>query len=42
MINRGNASAKDIQELMNHVIDRVKELYDVVLEPEVRRVGEFI
>lgn len=42
VINRGNASAKDIQELMNHVIDRVKELYDVVLEPEVRRVGEFI
>lgn len=41
VINRGNASASEIMELMNQVSDRVEEKYGVALEPEVRRLGEF-
>ena len=41
VINKGDATAKDIVELMNEVIRRVKETSGVTLEPEVRRVGEF-
>ena len=41
VINRGNATAKEIVTLMNDVISRVDEKFHVVLEPEVRRIGEF-
>lgn len=41
VINRGNASASEIMELMNQVSARVEEKYGVALEPEVRRLGEF-
>ena len=39
VINRGNASAAQILELMKYVQDRVKEASGVQLEPEVRLLG---
>lgn len=39
VINRGNASAAQILELMKYVQDRVKETSGVQLEPEVRLLG---
>ena len=39
VINRGNASAAQILELMQYVQDRVKETSGVQLEPEVRLLG---
>lgn len=41
VINKGNASAKDVLTLINDVRDIVKDKFDVVLEPEVRIIGEF-
>lgn len=41
VINRGKATAKDIVTLMNDVVNRVEEAFQVTLEPEVRKIGEF-
>ncbi len=41
VINKGNATAADIVELMSQVSERVKEKFGVELEPEVKRLGEF-
>lgn len=41
VINLGDASAADIVQLMEHVTGKVKEQFGVVLEPEVKRLGEF-
>lgn len=41
VINRGNATAADVCTLMQDVQDKVKEQFDVVLEPEVKFLGEF-
>lgn len=41
VINKGDASARDIVALMEEVTGRVKEQFDVTLEPEVKRLGEF-
>ncbi len=41
VINRDGASAAEIAELMRQVSARVEEQFGVVLEPEVRRLGEF-
>ena len=41
VINRGNATAAEVYELMEEVIRRVEENSGVKLEPEVRRIGEF-
>ena len=41
VINKDNATAADINDLMNQVSARVKEKFGVVLEPEVKRLGEF-
>ena len=40
IINRGNATAKDILALMDEVTRRVQEQFGVTLEPEVRILGE--
>jgi UDP-N-acetylmuramate dehydrogenase len=40
IINTGNASAADIETLLNQVQGRVEQLYGVRLESEVRIVGE--
>ena len=42
VINRGEATAKEIETLMQDVARKVLEKDGVVLEPEVRRVGEFV
>ena len=41
VINKGDATAKDIVDLMDQVIAKVKDQFGVTLEPEVRRIGEF-
>ena len=41
VINRGNASAKDVLSLIEHVQETVKEKFGVHLETEVKRIGEF-
>ena len=41
IINKGNASATDIAELIAEVQERVKEQFGVMLEPEVIRIGQF-
>ncbi|WP_040213291.1 UDP-N-acetylmuramate dehydrogenase [Clostridium polynesiense] len=40
IINKNNASAKDILCLIEHVQKTVKEMFDVDLHPEVRIIGE--
>lgn len=41
VINKGNASAADVNQLMKEVSDRVYEKFGVRLEPEVKKLGEF-
>lgn len=41
VINTGDATARDILELIEYVKEKVSEKYGVILEPEVRFVGEF-
>lgn len=41
VVNRGNASAADVLELIHYVQDRVYDKFGVKLEPEVRMLGEF-
>ena len=41
VINAGNATANDVQTLMENVDEIVYEKFGVHLEPEVRFVGEF-
>lgn len=41
VINAGNATAHDVDELMKQVSAKVEEQFGVTLEPEVKRLGEF-
>lgn len=41
VVNRGNATAAQMQELCRQVQDKVYEAHGVRLEPEVRFIGEF-
>ena len=41
VVNRGDATAKDVSELMEQVTKKVFDQFQVRLEPEVRRMGEF-
>lgn len=41
VVNMGNATAEDINELIMEIQERVKERFHVELEPEVIRIGEF-
>ena len=41
VINRGNATAAEVIELMEQVVIRVEKNSGVHLEPEVKRIGEF-
>lgn len=41
VINKGNATAKDVAELMREVSDRVEKKFGVPLEPEVKKLGDF-
>lgn len=40
VINKGNATAKDITDLIKHIQDEVKKKFGVDLHPEVRIIGE--
>lgn len=40
IINKGNASAKDVLDLIGYVQKTVKQRFDVDLHPEVRVIGE--
>lgn len=40
VINKGNATAKDILDLIHHIQDEVKNQFEVELHTEVRIVGE--
>lgn len=41
IINVGNATAADISELMDEVVERVEKQFSVTLEPEIIRIGNF-
>lgn len=41
VINRKNASAQEVRQLMQDVQDQVKAQFGVMLEPEVKMLGEF-
>ena len=41
VINKENATAADVVELMKQVAEKVQEEFSVTLEPEVKRIGEF-
>ena len=41
VINKDQATAADVEELMRQVSAKVKEKFGVTLEPEVKRLGEF-
>ena len=41
VINKGNATAQDVIDLMEETKKIVMEKFGVVLEPEVKRLGEF-
>ena len=40
-MNKGDATAQDVLDLIHEVQRRVKEQFGVELEPEVRFLGEF-
>ncbi len=41
VINAGEATAAEVDSLMKQVAERVRAQFDVALEPEVKRLGEF-
>ena len=41
VINKGNATAQDVIDLMEETKKIVMEIFGVVLEPEVKRLGQF-
>ena len=41
VINAGEATAAQVDDLMKQVSAKVKEQFGVTLEPEVKRLGEF-
>lgn len=40
IVNKGNATANDVLEIINHVKEKIKDKYDIDLELEVIIVGE--
>lgn len=42
VINKGEATAEQVRELMREVVRRVEENSGVRLEPEVKMVGEYL
>ena len=42
VVNADHATAADVDELIRHIQAEVKQQFDVDLEPEVHRVGEFM
>lgn len=42
IVNRGQATAEDVEKLIHEVQQRVRDQFGVELTPEVRRIGEFL
>lgn len=42
IVNADHATAADVDELIRHIQATVKDQFNVDLEPEVHRVGEFL
>ncbi|NLB89341.1 MAG: UDP-N-acetylenolpyruvoylglucosamine reductase, partial [Syntrophomonadaceae bacterium] len=40
IINTGNATAQDVLDLISYIQEKVWEAYGVLLEPELKIVGE--
>jgi len=38
VINTGNATAKDVKDLIEYIVNKVKKEYNIVLEPEVKMI----
>jgi len=38
IINKGNATAKDVKDLIEYIVNKVKEEYNIELEPEVKMI----
>ncbi len=41
IVNRGGATCSDVLRLIEQIQNTVYRLYGIMLEPEVRAVGEF-
>ena len=41
VINAGGATAADVMQLIQDVSDKVNDQFGVIMEPEVKRIGEF-
>ena len=41
VINRGNATATEVMQLVRDVQQRVREQFQVELEPEIKQIGEW-
>ena len=41
MVNKGNATAQDVYDTIKMVIDTVYEQNSIILEPEIRMIGNF-
>lgn len=42
LVNKGNATAKDVVELSNHIIETVRKKFGIVLQPEVNLINSEI
>ena len=40
IVNKGNATAEDVLKLMQYIKEKVKEKFNVNIEPEIRIIGE--
>ena len=40
IVNKGNATAKEIIELIKYIQNKIKEKYNLIIEPEIRILGE--
>ncbi len=40
IVNRGNATARDVLDLITHIQNTARERFNVELQPEIRIIGE--
>lgn len=40
IVNKGNATAKDVLDLMKYIQEKIKEKFNVDIEPEIRIIGQ--
>jgi UDP-N-acetylmuramate dehydrogenase len=39
-IENQGSSAKDVEDLINYTIEQVKKKFNIILEPEIKIIGE--